>query len=95
MKFKHGNKWDTKTPIAGPGHNPLNPQPIPKIDEPIISFLSISLFEGIWNFGSNKGDCFWRISLNPINVHKIPYSPFSEDVNIILPFPTSLHTPKN
>lgn len=30
--------------IAGPGHNPANPQPTPNNPEPIKSFLSIFLF---------------------------------------------------
>ena len=30
--------------IAGPGHNPAKPQPVPNNPEPIKSFLSIFLF---------------------------------------------------
>ncbi len=32
--------------IAGPGHNPTSPQPIPNVEEPMTSFLSIALFNG-------------------------------------------------
>ena len=32
---------EPKTTIAGPGHIPTKPQPIPKIELPTTSFLSI------------------------------------------------------
>ena len=35
-----------KDDIAGPGHNPTKPQPIPNREEPRRSFLFISFFFG-------------------------------------------------
>ena len=41
--------------IAGPGQKPIKPHPAPKKIEPIISFLSNSLFVGIEKFDENNG----------------------------------------
>jgi hypothetical protein len=41
--------------MAGPGHNPTAPQPIPNNDAPIISFESMILFCGIEKLFANKG----------------------------------------
>ena len=35
---------ELRTTIAGPGHIPTKPQPIPKIELPTTSFLSIFCF---------------------------------------------------
>ena len=35
---------EPRTTIAGPGHTPTKPQPIPKIELPTTSFLSILSF---------------------------------------------------
>jgi hypothetical protein len=45
--------------IAGPGHKPIKPHPAPKRIEPIISFLSNSLFVGIEKFDENTGLFFF------------------------------------
>ena len=45
---------NAKDDMAGPGHNPTKPQPIPKREDPIISFLSKSFFCGKFIFKSNK-----------------------------------------
>ena len=39
----------TKEDIAGPGHKPTIPQPMPNNEEPMIKFLSKSFLEGICN----------------------------------------------
>ena len=44
-----------KEVIAGPGHKPIKPQPAPKKTDPMISFLSTSLFDGIKKFDENNG----------------------------------------
>ena len=43
-----------KEDIAGPGHKPTKPQPIPKSKDPKISFLSKSFFCGRLMSKSNK-----------------------------------------
>ena len=41
--------------IAGPGHKPISPQPIPNNNDPIISLESISFNVGQENDSANKG----------------------------------------
>ena len=41
--------------MAGPGHNPTAPQPIPNKEAPKINFESILLFSGIEKFSAKKG----------------------------------------
>ena len=53
VKLKESGK--AKEVIAGPGHKPTKPQPAPNKIEPIISFLSISLFVGIKKLDENNG----------------------------------------
>jgi len=53
-----------KLAMAGPGHNPFNPHPIPKNTDPIISLLSMSLVLGILNFPLNSGFFRFKMRLN-------------------------------
>ena len=47
--------------IAGPGHNPAKPQPVPNNPEPIKSFLSIFLFSVEIKFFAKIGlDFFFK-----------------------------------
>lgn len=41
--------------IAGPGHSPPNPHPIPKRAAPATNLTSIVLFDGILNFSARSG----------------------------------------
>ena len=41
--------------IAGPGHKPIIPHPIPNKEDPKINFLSICVFVGNWNAELKKG----------------------------------------
>ena len=45
--------------MAGPGHNPANPQPTPNRIDPIINFLSISLFSEIEKLAEKIGFSFF------------------------------------
>ena len=47
-----------KAEIAGPGHNPTKPQPIPNKLAPTIKFLSKSFLDGIINCGVSIGRDF-------------------------------------
>jgi hypothetical protein len=49
-KFKNA-----KEAMAGPGHNPTAPQPIPNKEAPKINFKSMFLLNGIEKFSANKG----------------------------------------
>ena len=48
--------------IAGPGHNPPNPHPIPKMQAPKINFASILEFLGKSNYFSIIGFFKTRIT---------------------------------
>ena len=41
--------------MAGPGHKPIKPQPVPKKVAPTVKFLSISLKVGREKLSANQG----------------------------------------
>ena len=59
---------DAKPTMPGPGHTPPNPQPIPKINDPITSFLSTFVNVGTLNVENNIGFVRFKINGNAIIV---------------------------
>jgi len=50
--------------MAGPGHKPIRPQPIPKIEAPKINFESILVNVGRENVSHNIGFCLFLLKKN-------------------------------
>ena len=59
---------DASAAIAGPGHSPASPQPIPNITLPAIRRVSISDLSGTTNLSANIGFALFITNGNPMPV---------------------------